>query len=155
MATQRAPQRASAEGVQNRLVALGASLIMSPVDRLVHPDQAVMPEWGGAGVCLTCDLTREPKDFPDGHHLLVRTRHARPLTWLFFELRDAFGGWLNAGNKEGFFGSLAQVALKHLAANQPESDDAKPLLKGVLAEAGRWQEMLAREGKLPAQPPIS
>ena len=153
MATQRAPQRVSAEGVQNRLVALGASLLMSPADRLVHPDQGLMPEWRGADVCLTSAFAREPNDFMDGHHLLVRTRHARPLTWLFLELRDAFGGWLDAGNKEGFFGSLAQVALKYLAANQPEPDDAKPLLKAVLAEACRWQEILRREGKLPAQPP--
>ncbi len=155
MVTQRAPQRASAEGVQNRLVALGASLIMSPSDRLLHPDQALMPEWGGAGVCLTSDFTKGPNDFREGCLPLVHTRHARPLTWLFFELRDAFGGWLDAVNKEGFFGALAQVALHHLAENQPEPDDAKPLLKAVLAEAGRWQEILKREGRLPAQPPTA
>ena len=127
---------------------------MSPVDRLIHPDQGLMPEWGGAGVCLTSDLAREPRDFREDDHLLVRTRHAKPLTWLFFELRDTFGGWLDAGNKEGFFGSLAQVALQHLASHQPEPDDAKPLLKTVLGEAFRWQESLRREGRLPDQPAV-
>jgi hypothetical protein len=154
MATQRAPQRASAEGVQNRLIALGASLVMSPVDRLVHPDQGLMPEWGGAGVCLTSDSPREPNDVREDDHLLVRTRHAKPLTWLFFELRDAFGGWLAAGNREGFFGALAQEALQHLAAHQPEPDEAKPLLRAVLDEAFRWQAILRREGKLPDQPAV-
>jgi hypothetical protein len=130
------------------------SLVMSPVERLVHPDQGLMPEWGGAGVCLTSDLAREPNDAREDGHLLVQTRHAKPLTWLFFELRDAFGGWLAAGNQDGFFGVLARVALDHLAAHHPEPADAKPLLRAVLDEAFRWQEILRREGKLPNQPAV-
>jgi hypothetical protein len=53
----------------------------------------------------------------------------------FFELRDCFSDELNAGNKYGFYEGLAQAALSHLSANQPEQEQAGPMLKAVLKEA--------------------
>jgi hypothetical protein len=55
--------------------------------------------------------------FAEEHDLVVRTQHAAQLTWLFLELRDAFSYCLNFRNKYGFYGSLAQAALDHLAAH--------------------------------------
>jgi hypothetical protein len=49
-------------------------------------------------------------------------------------MRDLFDGWLDAGNKYGFYELLAQAALEHLAGNQPEPEDAKPLLRAMLAQ---------------------
>lgn len=103
---------------------------------------------------ITSDFTWEPKDFMDGHDLLVRTRHAKSLTWLLFELRDAFSGHLDAWNKYVFYGSLAKAALDHLAIHQPEDEDPRPLLKAVLSCAFSALETLRRDGELPSGPMI-
>ena len=50
-------------------------------------------------------------------------------------MRDLFDGWLDWGNKYGFYELLAQAALEHLAGNQPEPEDAKPLLRAMLTRA--------------------
>ena len=81
---------------------------------------------------ITSDFLWESSNFVEAHDLLVRTRHARALTWLFLEVRDAFSLWLDASNKYGFYGSLAEAALDHLAQHQPETVDARPLLEAVL-----------------------
>jgi hypothetical protein len=135
--------------IESRLIDLGARLSHSPPDQPVHPQQAEIPEWVGADVHVTSDFAWEPKNLFDAHELLVRTRHAKPLTWLIFELRDAFEEWLDFRNKYGFYGSLAQAAQRHLAAHQPESDDPRPLLKDVLAVGFKCVEALRREGELP------
>jgi hypothetical protein len=153
MPTQRELQRASAETIQHRLNALGVNLIMTPTGRLVHPDQAVMPEWSEAGGRVTSDPATASRGPTAEDGWLVRTRHAAPLTWLFLQLRDAFGGWLEGDRKGGFYAALAQSAHRHLAANQPEPDDARPLLRVVLAEGLRWLEFLRKDGKLPSVPP--
>jgi hypothetical protein len=49
-------------------------------------------------------------------------------------MRDLFDGWLDAGNKYGFYELLAQAALEHLAGNQPEPEDAQPLLRAMLVQ---------------------
>jgi gamma-glutamylcyclotransferase (GGCT)/AIG2-like uncharacterized protein YtfP len=106
-------------------------------------------EWRGADVRITSDFGPEaPKSFMD-HDLIVRTYHAATLTWLFLELRDAFGDFLDAGNKYGFYGSLARAALDHLAAHQPESDDPRPLLRAVLVVAERHLAGLQEHGFIP------
>jgi len=119
-----------------------------------------MPEWRGADIRITSDFKtdlvplhrprpirssrpaegmryapefNEPNYFD--HDLTVRTRHAGPATWFVFQMRDLFDGWLDYGNKYGFYELLAQAALEHLAANQPEPEDAKPLLRAMLTRA--------------------
>jgi len=64
----------------------------------------------------------------------VRTRHAGPATWFVFQMRDLFDGWLGWSNKYGFYELLAQGALDHLATNQPELEDARPLLRAMLVQ---------------------
>ena len=95
-----------------------------------------MPEGRGADIRITSDFERnfnEPGYFD--HDLTVRTRHAGPATWFIFQMRDLFDGWLDWGNKYGFYELLAQAALEHLAASQPEPEDAKPLLRAMLTRA--------------------
>jgi len=117
---------------------------------LHHPEQAHMREWSGADVRITSDFIYEPLNFIEAHDLLVRTQHARLLTWLFLEVRDAFVHLLDASNKYGFFAVLAQSAVQHLAANQPEPDDPRPLLRIVIARAFDWLRILRDEGQIPA-----
>jgi len=148
------PSSVSPDVIESILMQLGIRIAFDPLDRLVYREQDRIPEWRGADVRVTSDFDYEPKDFMEGHDLLVRTQHAKGLTWLIFELRDTFSGWIDAGNKYGFYGALAQAALSHLAANQPESDDARPLLNAVLVEAFRCLQMLREDGNLPPDVPI-
>jgi hypothetical protein len=101
-----------------------------------HPEMDGIPEWRGADIRITSDFKT---DFNEAnyfdHDLTVRTRHAGPATWFVFQMRDHFDGWLDYGNKYGFYELLAQAVLEHLAANQPEPEDAKPLLRAMLTRA--------------------
>ena len=101
-----------------------------------HPEMERIPEWRGADVRFTSDFATdfEARD-PFYHDLTVRTRNAGPATWFVFQMRDLFDGWLDYGNKYGFYELLAQAALEHLADTQPESEDAKPLLRAMLTRA--------------------
>jgi len=101
-----------------------------------HPEMERIPEWRGADIRITSDFEKnfnEPNYFD--HDLTVRTRHAGPATWFVFQMRDLFDGWLDYGNKYGFYELLGQAVLEHLAANQPEPEDAKPLLRAMLPRA--------------------
>lgn len=138
--------------IEQQLIDIALRLGRAQAHEMVHPRQTEIPEWQGADVRITSDFSWEPKNFVEEHDLLVRTRHAPTLTWLFFELRDTFGDWLHAGNKYGFYGSLAQAAQKHLARHQPESGDPRPLLKDVLSGAFVWLQILRKTGNLPDQP---
>ena len=101
-----------------------------------HPEMDRIPEWRGADIRITSDFEKNYQEagYFD-HDLTVRTRHAGPATWFVFQMRDLFDGWLDYGNKYGFYELLAQAALEHQAANQPESEDAKPLLRAMLTHA--------------------
>jgi len=100
-----------------------------------HPEMDRIPEWRGADIRITSDFKT---DFNEAnyfdHDLTVRTRHAGPATWFVFQMRDLFDGWLGWSNKYGFYELLAQGALDHLATNQPELEDARPLLRAMLAQ---------------------
>ena len=100
-----------------------------------HPEMVRIPEWRGADIRITSDFKT---DFNEAnyfdHDLTVRTRHAGPATWFIFQMRDLFDGWLDTGNKYGFYELLAKAALEHMAENQPEPEDAQPLLRAMLVQ---------------------
>ena len=148
------PKLTTPDEVENALLDLGKRIQTAPTEIKLHPQQGSLPEWRGADVIITSDFTSGPPHFNDGIDLVVRTQHAQVLTWLFFELRDAFQHWLDVTNKYGFFGALADAALKHLAENQPEPDDPTTLLKSVLSRGFDALQVLRKEGFLLPNAPI-
>ncbi len=91
--------------------------------------------------CAHCFVTDDALAFIDSDparhgDLGILTRHARPLSWLLFALREdsrlTGGPWA----EREFFGRLADAANAFLAAHQPEEADWRPLLLAVLREAG-------------------
>ena len=122
------------EAIEDGLMEMGRAIEAGGPS--THPEMERIPEWRGADIRITSDFKtnfNDPNYFD--HDLTVRTRHAGPVTWFVFQMRDLFDGWLDYGNKYGFYELLAQVALEHLAANQPEPGDAKPLLRAMLTRA--------------------
>ena len=118
------------------LIALAAEIGTSSV--LEHPTYAPTAElWHAAGVFATDDaLALTDSDAALGGDLGILTRHARPLSWLLFALREdsrlTGGPWA----ERAFFGRLADAANAFLAAHQPEEADWRPLLLAVMREAG-------------------
>jgi hypothetical protein len=121
------------EAIEDGLMAMGKAIEAG--GPWTHPEMDRIPEWRGADIRITSDFKTDfnEADYFD-HDLTVRTRHAGSVTWFIFQMRDLFDGWLDAGNKYGFYELLAQGALEHLAGNQPEPEDAKPLLRAMLAQ---------------------
>jgi len=122
------------EGIEDGLMGMGRAIEAG--GPWTHPEMDRIPEWRGADIRITSDFVTDfnTLNYFD-HDLTVRTRHAGPATWFVFQMRDLFDGWLDWGNKYGFYELLAQAALEHLAANQPEPEDAKPLLRAMLTRA--------------------
>jgi hypothetical protein len=122
------------EGIEDGLMGMGRAIEAG--GPWTHPEMERIPEWRGADIRITSDFKT---DFNEAnyfdHDLTVRTRHAGPASWFVFQMRDLFDGWLDYGNKYGFYELLAQAALEHLADTQPESEDAKPLLRAMLTRA--------------------
>jgi hypothetical protein len=122
------------EAIEDGLMDMGRAI--EAVGPWTHPEMERIPEWRGADIRITSDFKT---DFNEAnyfdHDLTVRTRHAGPATWFVFQMRDLFDGWLDYGNKYGFYELLAQAALEHLVVNQPEPEDAKPLLRAMLTRA--------------------
>jgi hypothetical protein len=122
------------EGIEDGLMGMGR--LIEAGGPWVHEEMERIPEWRGADVRIKSDFEKdfcEPGYFD--HDLTVRTRHAGPATWFIFQMRDLFDGWLDYGNKYGFYELLAQAALEYLAVDQPEPEDAKPLLRAMLTRA--------------------
>jgi hypothetical protein len=92
--------------------------------------------WQCAGSFVTDDALAFTDSEPARHgDLGILTRHARPLSWLLFALREdsllTGGPWA----EREFFGRLADAANAFLASHQPEEEDWRPLLQAVLREA--------------------
>ena len=127
------PKVLEVEAIEDGLMDIGRAIeVGGPWS---HPEMKRIPEWRGADIRITSDFKT---DFNEAnyfdHDLTVRTRHAGPATWFVFQMRDLFDGWLDTGNKYGFYELLAKAALDHLAGHQPEPEDAKPLLRAMLAQ---------------------
>jgi len=122
------------EGIEDGLMDMGRAIEAGGPWK--HPEMDRIPEWRGADIRITSDfeMNYQAPGYFD-HDLTVRTRHAGSATWFVFQMRELFDGWLDAGNKYGFYELLAQAALEHLAVDQPEPEDAKPLLRAMLTRA--------------------
>ena len=120
--------------LQDLIIEIGAVTETGRPTEWWHSDMESLPEWQGADVIITSDFGAQQPGFL-GHDLVVRTRHASALTWLFLRLRDAFGDHLDSTNKYRFFGDLAKAALTHLSASISEAEDARPIMMAVLKSA--------------------
>lgn len=118
------------------LAVLTAEIDNSPIDDL--PLYAPTAElWHAAGVFVTDDaLALTESEAAASGHLGILTRHARPLSWLLFELRNDSRLTGGTALEPEFFGRLADAANGFLAAHQPEEQDWRPLLVAVLHEVG-------------------
>lgn len=108
-------------------------------------------EWSGADVIITSkpeigDLPQrlvvgyiegEPGVFVAGDFRIV-TEHARALSWLFYQLRDAFASRINFANKYEFYGRLARRASSYLDGKIDGTSSAQGLLAAVLDEARKF-----------------
>ena len=129
--------------IEGRLIDLGAQIAR------IEAGQLQCAEWRGADVKITSDFQMEPDPERFDNDLILRTRHAVEVSWLFVELCGDFSGWLDYTNKYGFYESLGRAALSHLAAHQPEGSDPRPLLRAVLGEAFNWLVILKQDGRIP------
>ena len=136
------------ETIESRLIELGLRILREDPATLRHPEQETMPEWQGAEVWIMSDPEHRPPSELMYHVHQIRTRHARVLTWLFLELRDAFGGWIDFSNKRQFYLELASAAGLHWASDQPESADPRPMLKAVVGRAFGLRELLRHDGTM-------
>lgn len=108
-----------------------------------------VPDWGGADVIISSRLNNDIKNWLADNPLIISlqetgprrraviTQFSKELSWLSYQLRDAYAGHMDYISKYDFFGSLAQVSIKCLKTNK---DLAEPtdLLYTVLNEARRF-----------------
>jgi hypothetical protein len=112
-----------------------------------HRDQTHIPYWRGADVTVRPPwATLAAEDSFGGAPSALVTIHADTLTWLFLALRDAFSRELDFLNKLEFYGRLAEAAERHLSANPHESEDDRPLLLAVIAQALQWDAEMRSPG---------
>ena len=118
------------------LSVLSGSLQDKPIPVMVEPDSpdAKPEEWAGADVVITSEPPQiEPGGFyPDPR--FVVTSHAAQLSWLFFQLRDAFYSLYDGNSKIELFGRLANAALRYQVKSQG-LEDQRELCFAVLHEA--------------------
>jgi len=95
---------------------------------------AAADEWGGADVIIREKaISQKPGGFFPEPRAVV-TPHSRHLTWLFYQLRDAFHELLDHITKTEFYGRLANAALRY-QARCCGAEVKRELLLAVLHEA--------------------
>jgi hypothetical protein len=97
-------------------------------------DQSIR-EWGGADVVITSPQLRPRGEcfYPEPRYVV--TPNAKPLSRLFYDLRDAFRELLDCSSKIEFYGRLAMAALNYQEGLRGEPEDTTELLNAVLQEA--------------------
>jgi hypothetical protein len=115
---------------KKRLHELAAEILSPSYSR----DRSVQ-EWGGADVMITSHAPQAAGGgfYPEPRHVV--TPHAKPLSKLFYNLRDAFGGLLDSCSKIEFYGRLALAALNYQEDLRGKPENTVELLKAVLHEA--------------------
>lgn len=124
----------TAQTLDAQIMSLSHAINQQPIIQSWPPQMQCVPEWQGADLKITSDLTYRRHWFFDGNLLIIQTKHARELTWLLVEIRDAFSELITFENKYEFYRSLGAAAQKHLA-EASETTDPRPLLGAVLAAA--------------------
>jgi hypothetical protein len=108
-------------------------------NKILNPSYGRAPsirEWGGADVVIRYHNFKpsgNPSWYPEPRWVV--TPNAKPLSKLFYNLRDTFYGMLDGCSKIEFYGRLATAALNYQEGLQGKPEDATELLKAVLKEA--------------------
>ncbi len=92
-------------------------------------------EWGGADVVITSPQPWPPGEcfYPEPRYVV--TLNAKPLSRLFYDLRDAFLELLDRSSKIEFYDRLAMAALNYQEGLRGEPEDTAELLNIVCQEA--------------------
>jgi hypothetical protein len=126
-----------------RLADLELALDRADSEQLA-PYAATAEGWRREGVQLVdTAVPAEP-----GDDLLVRTRHARRLSAVFFALEEILAAHLTPANRRLIFGRLADTAQAWLAVHQPEPAGPGGLCRAVVREARRY--LIECEAEAPA-----
>lgn len=134
--------------------------VQSTLKRIAHKvAEASYPtnkqEWGGADVVITSKrpLTEGGRFYPDPRYVV--TPFYKELSWLFYQLRDAFADLLDSVNKIEFYGRLANAAIRYQQYLEDKPENVQYLLSAVLHEAfaileemdeGEFQYLLIASG---------
>lgn len=115
---------------RTRLAALEGALERHALDEL-GSYAATAEGWRHHGVVIadTAESLDTSADW------VVRTRHARPLSAVFYALQEILAAHLTPHNRALVFGRLADSALAWLAVHQPEPAASCGLCRAVLREA--------------------
>ncbi|MFM9954532.1 MAG: hypothetical protein ACKVVO_10775 [Opitutaceae bacterium] len=135
----------TAQNLDAQIMSLSRAINQQPDAHHWHSQMQRMPEWCGADLKVTTDLNYQRLDMFENNLLIIQTRHARQLTWLLLEIRDAFGELLTFENKHEFYACLGAAAQKHLA-QEPEAIDHRPLLRAVLTASFKTIPELTQDG---------
>ena len=141
----------TAQNLDAQIMSLSRAINQQPDAHHWHSQMQRMPEWCGADLKVTTDLNYQRLDMFENNLLIIQTRHARQLTWLLLEIRDAFAELLTFENKYEFYACLGSAAQKHLA-EEPEAIDHRPLLRAVLTAAFETIPELTQDGSLDYTP---
>ena len=138
------PMNSTPTTIYEKLQRLGRMIDAGRLERM-RPNY----HWRGADVKITDD----PKFATSERHWLdddvvVCTPHVRELSWLFCQLRDVFTAHLDFRNKYGFYGELAENALRHLERNKSD-EDFRPLLRKVLEAGYAFCDTIVQDGAIP------
>lgn len=112
-------------------------------------------EWGGADVVITSKepVTKDSGFYPEPRYVV--TPFSSELSWLFYQLRDAFAGLIDSVTKIEFYGRLANAAIRYQQYLEDKPEDVQDLLSAVLHEAfaildeldeGEFQYLLIASG---------
>ena len=88
------------------------------------------PEWRGADVGITSDFSSE-----NFHHdYTVRTRHAKQLTWLMYQLKSLCKEYLNFGTKYEFYETVAKNAESYINLHGDDEVDVRKMIVHLLQQ---------------------
>ncbi len=102
--------------------------------------------WGGADVIIDKEMTDELKEWVGNQPFVISlqkseprrraviTKHAKELSWLFYELKEIFSERIDFSSKYDFYGFLDQSAIDYISEKQPDQN-LHDLLLAVLATA--------------------
>jgi len=102
--------------------------------------------WGGADVIIDKEMTDELKEWVGNQPFVISlqkseprrraviTKHAKELSWLFYELKEIFSERIDFSSKYDFYGFLDQSGIDYISEKQPDQN-LHDLLLAVLATA--------------------